>query len=502
MKYKRISAITETLENRRSAVANMVALGYSAEQISSFFECPLRGIKETLEAVGIPMPTGEGKKEDEMDLLFQLRDKKIAEMSSAYGEAEALKRLGFTHVPYYRNAAARIAEENFGPELTNEAYMSAFNGISKKEAKKVVGVKSIAQMEEAGYEYKEVAKRGEAYRRMVSVSPIIERLLNRVPQTVVSRETGTSLESIEKLMEIVAPYCQEVRERQISQAKEYASKACVFKEIQELLGVTNQQLTTWGAEIDLKTGKKTPFYDRREDFRKTCFEMYKSGMTQLEIGEELGTDRTFVGKAILEYKNDHPEEKDKTILWRQRNVDAAHREIREMQKNLVLLYHTNGLSMEKIAKRTKTTPTTVKRYLNEQGVFPKTKETLLEKQLAKLRECKEAGMSDMEISKAMDITLTEVILLNMKLKERLRRQTEKSDEMELSWNGASTTEIMGVVGRQRYSVLNDQHETSSILRHNPELLKEAYENEGNIKPHFLRSATIKLPESIEREREV
>ena len=500
MKYKRTSMITEVLENRRNAVANMVGLGYSVEQISRFFECPVRGIKDTIEHAGLH-PAEDGKKEDEMETLLDLRDMKIAEMSSAYGEKEALKRLGFTHVPYYRGAAKRIAEEHFAPELSDGAYMSAFNGVPKREARKVVGTRQIIQMEDAGYEYKAVAKRGEAYRNMERLSLIVEKLLNGTPQAVLARESGTRPSDLEKLSKFIGPLCQEVKDRQMSQAKEYASGACVFLDIQELLGVTKQQLSTWGSELDLKSGKKTPFYDRREDFRKTCFEMYRSGMTQLEIGEELGTDRTFVGKAISDYKKDHPEEVDKTILWRQRNVNANHREAREMRKKLVLLYHMNGFSMERIAKRAKMCPTTVKRYLNEQGVFPPTKDTLFERQLAKFRACQEKGLSKTDIAKEMDISITEVVILEMKLKERLRRQSEKAEEMTLSWRGSTTTEIMGVVGRQRMSVLNDQHETSSVLRHDPDLFQKAKETDGDIQDHFSKKATISLPESVEHSRE-
>lgn len=501
MKYKRTSIITEVLENRRNAVANMVGLGYSVEQIARFFECPVRGIKDTIEHAGLH-PAEDGKKEDEMETLLDLRDMKIAEMSSAYGEKEALKRLGFTHVPYYRGAAKRIAEEHFAPELSDDAYMSAFNGIPKRDARKAVGMRQISQMEAAGYEYKAVAKRGEAYRNMEGLSFIVERLLNGTPQATLARDTGTKLSDLENLSEFMKPLRQEVKDRQMSQAKEYASGSCVFKDIQEFLGVTNQQLSAWGAELDLKSGKKTPFYDRREDFRKTCFEMYRSGMTQVEIASELGAERRSVGQAIADYKKDHPEEVDKTILWRQRNVDANHREVREMRKKLVLLHHMNGVSIDRIAKQNKMAPDTVKRYLNEQGVFPEPKNYLFERQLAKVRKYNEEGLSILDISKRMGITMTEVVILKQKLRERLKKQITKSDEMEMSWTGHSTTEIMGVVGRQRYSVLNDQHETSSVLRYNPDLLQIAKENNGDIKDHFLRTAAVKLPEHVEPCREI
>lgn len=328
-----------------------------------------------------------------------------------------------------------------------EEEKALFHGASIMDlaiAQDVTKIRMKKQLKQMGIVNPEdVIKEGERFRR-----------LQKVAKLKVLLTEGVSIEEAAKLVEV----------------SEHLSNS------------TRQSL----AQDGVLSNNEKPLAYKNADRREKIYEYYSEGMTQQEIADKMKLSRGTINADLKCYLKEHPECKDKTILWRQRNTQEPVRENRRNRKADVIFLREIGLSPSKIVQITKVNEAAVYRYLDEEGMLGE----YISPRRALVQDLVNQGLSDNLIAKKLgynvDVIRKDIADLQ-KLNEKYgtrkispETMALRAEEMKLSWQGMPTTGIVEVMGKSRVSVLRDQHLTSNFLRNNSEALAYVTEKNGDV----------------------
>lgn len=484
----------ETLKNRIAAVQNMAQNGYSEENIARFFECPIRGVKKILEEAGLTADS-VGKSREEMNYCIQARNKMLDSKIKIRGEVSSvLISFGFFTYPGKSDIARQIAEVNFGMENSHPIYQAYFENRPLDEIKGQFGAHSKADLEKMGFDYKSVIKRGKKYRMILSHKEEWELFAsNRKPEEV-SRILEIPIKDAAYSSGLYHDYFSEEKYNE-EQTVKWLKEGISAQLIHDHIGISFFYLTKMFEKYQIKD-TENPLKHRTENRRKQVFEMYSvQKMTQQEIADELGLSRATVVSDIQTYKKDHPEQVDKTYLWRQKNSNKQKTYIRNSRKACCISMFLEGKKLSEIAKLTKVKESRILQFLREGGIDARTNgEIIREKMDAMVYNLITSGISEREIADTMGLSLVEVEEICIRCIQKEKIQMRRAEEMSMSWKGMPTTDIMGVVGKSRTTVLKDQHITSDYLRNNQDALEYVTMKNGDVSDHFKKKENIEKEE--------
>jgi len=216
------------------------------------------------------------------------------------------------------------------------------------------------------------------------------------------------------------------------------------------------------------------------------FTMYsKDYLTEQEIADKLGVSRATVISDLKRYRAEHPEEVDKTYLWRQRNLAGPAKAVRIDKKAAVSALRHAGLSVSQISRATGVPQSAAAKYLEEDGVEYRGDIQLRRNEKLKLiRSMLASGSSREQIGEVLGQSAEQTEKDVKAASVQREKNVLKAESARLAWNGAKTSHIMGTLGRTRAAVMKDQHATAAVLRNNPSALAEMVASGGQIGEDF------------------
>ena len=475
----------DILEIRRKYVRSLLEQGASVYDVARFFELPPRSIGRTLKRMGIEyekMDTNERIG----DSFLKARDEMLAgaiERNSGKSAESVLREYGFLKFPSAFEESQTIREfQSNDPvylcmlEKLTVSETAAKLGISYKEAKKRKNSLDI-DMDR----YKEEAK---FFKKAKEMSILFELKCAGFNPTDISRYLGWNFATVEnmsaKIGKEITRKAKENEEFATEYAKNLAPKGYSIDEISELTGLSEHNV----AQILQKfKSEEKPFAFKSELRREKVFKMYSEDlMTQEEIAEKLGLTRSTVNSDLKMYKKLNPENVDKTYLWRQRNLNKDKKAERIDRKAKLMLLQRAGYSASNIAKQLGVGQGTLERYVSEEGLEIKktASEITKEKRREAIRNYLKEGLSIADICVKMNLSVQTVKHYAKQIKEEKDSTVRRAEELKLSWQGASTTDITYLVGRSRAMVLRDQHKTADVLRLNNAALSYVKRKNGDV----------------------
>jgi len=429
----------------------MVEAGLSVYDIATFFQVSPNAIGQSLNALEIKQPDiVSGAAKETMDMLKAKRDEYIQKEANLYKKdtSEVLETFGLYKIternPYLTVADNWRNEHENCPEAVAVFDGESVRSIAKKKGTTLASLKVL--LSEQGFEEKELAELGKELRYVQEVAPIWELIDFGFRRESISEYLNLDMRYVNKAAEKAKEYgyiskqTGKLKPEVVEQIRQMYLKGINAYEISEITGVHGSKLTTLKKDMNLQKEGELPLEFKKKERRALIWKMYTEDLlTQQEIADKLGLQRSTVITDLQKYRKAHPDEVDKTYLWRQRNMAEPNKAKRISKKKRVLAMYRAGMSAKDMAKIVGASESKVVEYLQEEG-----------------------------------------LVSTNPAKMPAEKRKRKAEELRLAWQGIPTTQIMGAMGQSRMTTLKDQHETANFLRNNPDALDYVTGKNGDV----------------------
>lgn len=480
----------ELLNNRRKYIELLMKQGYSIYDIARFFEVSPHTIIKSVRALGLDISTREVK--DSIgpfpldDSFLERRDNILETALKEKDFSATLKEFGLYYLPIaFKESKNIVKYQSNHPiyhlmlqDYSTHDIASQLN-MTYQDVKREINLLNIDK--DRLKADRKIYKQNKDIIQFIELSSAgfnrkdISRYLN-LPENQVE-----CLNNKIKKANILNKDIVVDKEFVIKYAKTLLKEGLNIDEVVEITGLAEHNVSK--ILKSCKSDKDTkPLSFKYEKRRELIYTMYTQDlMTQQEIADKLGITRATVMSDIKTYKKDHPKEIDKTYLWRQRNLNVSAKMERIDRKQQILLFNRAGMSVYAISKNMGLLPAMVTKYLEEEGY--QIESNSISSQKNKYKQAytlNKEGKSNIEISNILNISENEVFHYIKKGEQLINKISERTEELRLSWQGDSTTVIMGKLGKARNKVLEDQHKTANKLRNDSSFYETVSTKNGDI----------------------
>lgn len=489
-----ISLIKTIIKNRRQYLKKMYENNMSVYDMAKFFQISPRVIRISLNKENIKDFSKPGFGYDKMEEIEHVFKYNVFEEQK---DKVSPYNYGFIHIPE-ESEYKTIADDWLKKHKDDDVLLAVFIGKKPADVAKAMGttnclLKRVYQRKNINLE--EIYDLGKDYRNKQSMYKIWE--LHRYGFTPNEIKEYLKITDNEYLK--AKRYAQnnniDIEPKSKKYKTEYIKNLLLdgnnSYSILEALGV-DDRITASILQSISNTNNEKRFSYKEEKRRELIFTLYtKDLLTQQEIANKLNISRGTVITDLKTYRKDHPEEVDKTYLWRQRNLASPTKALRINRKGLVLSLYKNGSSVKDIQRIVQVREETIKNYLSEEGKLEKNiGQQTLEKNRHNIWKCTQKGYTKEQIADKLNLNINMVertIKRNEKYGEPISRRAE---ELKLAWQNIPTSEICQIVGRNRLTVLKDQHKTADILRNNEFALDFVKSHNGDITEELFNKEII------------
>lgn len=475
--------IDKALKNRRKYVEEMVKNGMSVYDCAKMLQISPKSVRQTMRRTDIKDIPASNVGYEMVDAASTLLKDVMKEIpTEKLAEYGVLKEPEFFE---YKNIADRWRDLH----KEDKILLAVFNGKKPKEVALSQG-KTLhnfkKECKKTGYDIEEVYNLGTDLRKKQNYANVWELSRFGFRPSEISEYLNLSQSDVKKARDYAKESGININQNTDRFSKEeiinmILSGANIY-DIDEVTGIDERILTKIKHELPHINKEEHPLSYKAEARRQKIWDMYTQDLlTQQEIADRLNLSRTTVVTDLQTYRRDHPEAIDKTYLWRQRNSREPVKAIRINQKDKVLSLYKNGMSLKYISQIVQVNDNKIQRFLDEEGFYKKTDSgKSREQNRHEVWKLSKQGFTTEEIASKLDISKKSVEYHKKMNEKHGNPISRKAEELYLSWNGFSTTEIMEVVGRSRANILRDQHETANFIRNNQDAMSYISEKGGDV----------------------